>query len=156
MRILAVIILSISLVSCSTTKNQETSKHIDFKSVSKNTNSGFEKLTEQVIQNKVDFEKAWAIAWSHFSDPTPIPEVNFENETVVLVALGMRNNGGFQLNINTVHELGNVLTINYTETTPNPKCSNTQAIVFPYEFISIPKTSKKVTFNSSQQMGSCN
>lgn len=156
MQQLSLIILTILFASCSSTKNQETSKHIDFKSVSKNTNSGFEKLTEQIIQNKADFEKAWTIAWSHFSDPTPLPEINFENETVILVTLGMRNNGGFQLNINTVHELGNELTINYTETTPNPKCSNTQAIVFPYEFISIPKTSKKVTFNSSQQVGSCN
>lgn len=155
MRIL-LFISSIILISCSSTKPLESSKHIEFKSIAKNSNSGFETLTEQTINNATDFEKVWAIAWSHFSDPTPIPVVDFKTETIILVALGTRNNGGYQLKINSVHELGNELTINYTETTPNPKCSNTQAIVFPYEFISIPKTSKKVVFKSSEQVGSCN
>lgn len=155
MRIL-LFISSIILISCSSTKPLESSKHIEFNSIAKNSNSGFETLTEQTINNSADFEKAWTTAWSHFSDPTPLPEVNFETETIILVALGARNNGGYQLKINSVHELGNEFTIDYTETTPNPKCTNTQAIVFPYEFISVPKTSKKVVFKNSQQVGNCN
>lgn len=153
---LILFITSIILISCSSTQTLESSKHVEFKSITKNSNSGFESLTEQTINNATEFEKAWAIAWSHFSDSTPIPVVDFKTETILLVALGARNNGGYQLKINSVHELGNELTINYTETTPNPKCTNTQAIVFPYEFISIPKTSKKIVYKSSQQVGSCN
>lgn len=144
------------LISCSTTKELTSSKHIEFKSIAKNSNSGFEKLTQEVFNNQQDFDKAWATAWSHFSDPTPTPSIDFTKETIVLVALGMRNNGGYQLKINSVHEQGNEITVDYTEITPNSKCATTQAIVFPYEFISIPKTSTKVVFKTSEQVGDCN
>ncbi|MGE0561608.1 MAG: protease complex subunit PrcB family protein [Flavobacteriales bacterium] len=149
-------ITTIIFISCSTSQHLELNKHIEFKLIAKNSNSGFENLTERTINNTTDFKKAWDTAWSHFTDPNPAPSIDFNTETVILIALGAKNNGGYQLKINSVHEQDNELTVNYTEITSNPKCTNTQAIVFPYEFISIPKTSKKIIFKSSQQVGSCN
>lgn len=155
-KITTIIILSVIFISCSTTKNLESSKHIEFKSIAKNSNSGFEKLTQEVFNNQQAFEKVWTTAWSHFSDPTPTPSIDFTKETIILVALGIKNNGGYQLKMNSVHEQDNETTIDYTELTPNAKCSTTQAIVFPYEFISIPKTSNKIVFKPSEQVGDCN
>jgi hypothetical protein len=68
----------------------------------------------------------------------------------------MRNNGGYQLKINSVREETNEIMVDYTETTPNPKCTYSQSIVFPYEFISFAKTNKKVSFKVAKQVGSCN
>ncbi|OFY96757.1 MAG: hypothetical protein A3K10_12120 [Bacteroidetes bacterium RIFCSPLOWO2_12_FULL_31_6] len=150
-----VLILSVLFFSCSATKTQESNKTIPFKVVDKNTNGGFQELTQEVYTNQAAFEKAWKLAWSNFSDPTPAPIVDFNKEVVVLVALGMRNNGGYQLNINSVREETNQIIVDYTETTPNPKCSYSQAIIFPYEFISFAKTNKKVGFKSSITVGEC-
>lgn len=144
------------LNSCTSTGVIPINTHIDFKSISKNSNSGFEVATEKVIQDKNSFENIWNVAWSRFSDPTPSPSINFENETVILIATGMRNNGGYQIKINTVHEQAKEIIVDYIETTPNPKCSQSQAITFPYEIISIPKTSKKILFKSSKEEGKCN
>lgn len=149
------LILSVILISCTSTKKVTTNSSITFKTIDKNTNGGFQELTQEVYTNQAAFEKAWKMAWSNFSDPTPTPIVDFNNDVVVLVALGMRNNGGYQLKINAVSEETNQIIVDYTETTPNPKCTYSQSIVFPYEFISFAKTSKKVAFKSGSKVGEC-
>ena len=156
MKYLSFILVTLFWFACSATKKVETNQSITFNTVDKNTNGGFQELTQEIYTNQAAFEKAWKLAWSIFSDPTPIPIVDFNKDIVVLVALGMRNNGGSQLNINSVREETNQIIVDYTETTPNPKCSYSQAIIFPYEFISFAKTNKKVGFKASTQVGSCN
>ncbi|MBI2280054.1 MAG: protease complex subunit PrcB family protein [Bacteroidetes bacterium] len=149
------LLLSVILISCTSTKKVATNSSITFKTIDKNTNGGFQELTQEVYTNHTAFEKAWKLAWSNFSDPTPAPIVDFNNDVVVLVALGMRKNGGYQLKINSVSEEANEIMVDYTETTPNPKCTYSQSIIFPYEFISFSKTSKKVVFKSSSNVGEC-
>ena len=156
MKYLSFILILFLLYACSATKTQVTIQNIEFKSVAKNTNGRIQELTQTFYTNQAAFEKAWNMAWSNFSDPTPTPQIDFKKNTVVLVALGMRNNGGYQLKINSVREEAGQIIVDYTEITPNPKCNTTQAIVFPYEFISFAKTSKKIVFNASAQVGSCN
>lgn len=149
------LILSVILISCTSTKKVATNSSITFKTIDKNTNGGIQELTQEVYTNQTAFEKAWKLAWSNFSDPTPTPIVDFNKDVVVLVALGMKNNGGYQLKINSVSEEANEIMVDYTETTPNPKCTYSQSIVFPYEFISFTKTSKKVAFKSGSKVGEC-
>ena len=155
MKYLSFILVTLFWFACSTTKKVETNQSITFKTIDKNTNGGFQELTQEVYTNQIAFEKAWKLAWSNFSDPTPAPIVDFNKEMVVLVALGMRKNGGYQLKINSVREETDEIIMDYTETTPNPKCTYSQSIVFPYEFISFSKTSKKVVFKSSSIVGEC-
>ncbi len=95
------------------------------------------------------------MAWSNFEEPVTLPKIDFTKETVALVALGMKNNGGYQLKVDNITQDQNNLTIHFTETTPNAKCNYTMAIVFPYEFIVFTKTSKKVVFKSNSAVGEC-
>ena len=155
MKYLSFILVTLFWFACSTTKKVETNQSITFNTVDKNSNGGFQELTQEIYTNQAAFEKAWKLAWSNFSDPTPAPIVDFNKEMVVLVALGMRKNGGYQLKINSVREETDEIIMDYTETTPNPKCTYSQSIVFPYEFISFSKTSKKVVFKSSSIVGEC-
>lgn len=148
-------LLYILIFSCTATKIQESSGSISFRTVAKNTNGGLQELKQEVYTNQTAFEKVWKLAWSNFSDPTPVPSIDFNKDVVVLVALGMRNNGGYQLKINSVSEETNEIIVDYTETTPNPKCIYSQSIVFPYEFVSFTKTSKKVVFKSGSKVGEC-
>lgn len=149
------LILSVVFSSCTATKVQESSETVVFRTLDKNTNSGMQEPKQEVYTNEKDFEKAWNMAWSNFEEPVTLPKIDFTKETVALVALGMKNNGGYQLKVDNITEDQNNLTIHFTETTPNPKCSYTMAIVFPYEFIVFAKTSKKVVFKSNSKVGEC-
>jgi len=152
---IATIILSIIFISCTATKTQESSGVVSFRTLDRNNYSGMQEPKQEVYTNEKDFEKAWNIAWSNFEEPVTLPKIDFTKETVALVALGMKNNGGYQLKVDNITQDQNNLTIDYTETTPNPKCSYTMAIVFPYEFIVFAKTSKKVVFKGSSKVGEC-
>lgn len=149
------LILSVVFSSCTATKVQENSGSVAFRTLDKNTNSGMQEPKQEVFTNEKDFEKAWNIAWSNFEEPITLPKIDFTKETVALVALGMKNNGGYQLKVDNITQDQNNLTIHFTETTPNAKCSYTMAIVFPYEFIVFAKTSKKVVFKSNSTVGEC-
>lgn len=155
MKKITAIILSLIIISCTAPKTQESSGVVLFKTLDKNSNSGIQEPKQEVFTNKAAFEEAWNLAWSNFSESTLLPNIDFTKETVALVALGMKNNGGYQLNIDQITQDQKSLTIAYTETTPNPKCSYTMAIVFPYQFIVFPKTNKKVVFKSSTKVGEC-
>ena len=150
------IYLSLFLYACSVNKTQHNSSPLTFKSIAKDSYGGFEEPTLEQYTNQKDFETAWRKAWSNFSDSVSLPQIDFTKNNVVLVALGMRNNGGYQLKLNSVIENNKEVIIDYTEFTPNQKCLYTQALVFPYEFISISKTSKKIEFRLSKQIGDCN
>lgn len=155
MKKITTIIFSIIFISCTTTKTLENSNTVSFRTLDKNTNSGIQDSTQEVYTNKVAFEKAWNLAWSNYEEPVALPTIDFTKETVALVALGMKNNDGYQLKIDQITQDQNNLTIDYTETTPNPKCNYTMSIVFPYEFIVFAKTNKKVVFKGSSMVGEC-
>lgn len=155
MKKIATIILSIIFISCTATKTQESSSVVSFRTLDKNNNSGLQEPKQEIYTSKADFEKAWNLAWSNFEEPVTLPTIDFTKETVALVALGMKNNGGYQLKIDQITQDQNNLTIDYTETTPNSKCSYTMAIVFPYEFIVFAKTNKKVVFKGNSKVGEC-
>lgn len=148
-------LLIIITFSCTATKVQENSGTVVFTTLDKNTNGGIQEPKQEVYSNENDFKKAWNMAWSNFEEPVTLPKIDFTKETVALVALGMKNNGGYQLKVDNITQDQTNLTIHFTETTPNTKCSYTMAIVFPYEFIVFTKTSKKVVFKSNTTVGEC-
>lgn len=149
------IFLTSLLISCSATKPTNDSKEISFKSIEANNNSSYENLTTLVITNQSSFNDAWKKVWMRFSDVPSIPKVNFEENQIVLVALGMKNNGGYTLEIEKVIEEKDRIIVHYIENKPGEKCNTTQAIVFPSEFIQIPKSSKKVEFQSVERITKC-
>lgn len=149
------LVLSVVFSSCTATKVQESSGTVVFKTLDRNNYSGMQEPKQEVYTNEKDFEKAWNMAWSNFEELVTLPKIDFTKETVALVALGMKNNGGYQLKVDNITQDQNNLTIHFTETTPNAKCNYTMAIVFPYEFIVFAKTSKKVVFKSNSKVGEC-
>tara|TARA_R110001592_G_scaffold32788_1_gene114484 strand:- start:1133 stop:1603 length:471 start_codon:yes stop_codon:yes gene_type:complete len=150
------LILSVIIFSCSNTKNStSTTEAITFKSIQKNSNSGFEELTTEVITSQSELEKTWKQAWSRFSDAPEIPKIDFTQKQVILVALGMKNNGGFGLEIENITQTKNEISVNYIEIRPDANCINSQAIVFPFELIEIEKTAKKVVFKSTEKIIDC-
>jgi len=151
------LILSIILFSCANTKETASNnEEITFKSIEKNNASSFENPTTKTIVTKAEFEKTWNEAWSRFSDIPQIPTIDFNQNQLLLIALGAKNNGGYGLEIEKITETKNELIVNYFETKAGEKCVTTQAIVFPFELIEIKKSTKKVSFNSSEKTIDCN
>ena len=151
-----VIILSIFIFSCKNTEQTTTQQEVVFKSIQRNTQSGFHEAETAVISSQEKLDEIWKQAWSHFSDIPPVPKIDFTQNQLLLIALGGKNNGGYGLEIDKIDEGNNEMIVNYFETKAGGKCMTTQAIVFPYELVEIKKSSKKVTFKSTEKVVDCN
>lgn len=149
------ILLTAVLVSCSSTKQANTVQEISFRTIKANNNSGYNEPTTLVISNETDFMKAWETVWMRFSDVPALPEINFEESQLAFIALGMKNNGGYTLEVEKVIEEKGSITIHYIENQPGEKCISTQAIVFPAVFVQIPKNTKKMVFKRSEKIVDC-
>ncbi|MCC7331671.1 MAG: protease complex subunit PrcB family protein [Flavobacteriales bacterium] len=151
------VILSIGvLASCISIKVEKDSpKELKFRSISKNNLSGIIEPLRIVIQDEEAYNKIWSSIWSHYSETVEKPKINFDEETLILVASGMKNNSGYHVEISQVLSQKNGIVVKIKETTPNSKCNYSQVVTYPYELISIKKNSGKYTFISESVVGDC-
>lgn len=149
------ILFSIIIISCSSTQETTSTKEISYKTIKAFSDSGFETPVTKVITSKSEFTKVWKQAMAHFGEAPEMPTIDFEKNQVLLIALGVKNNGGYKLQMDKVVENKNSIVVNYFENKPETNCVTTQAIVFPYELIEIPKNSKKIEFVKTEKVVDC-
>ncbi len=149
------IFISILFFACSSSQVTVSEKQLTYKSVYVSQDSGFEAHQTKTITNQNEFEEIWTQAMSRFHDKPEIPTIDFEKNQVLLIALGVKNNGGYKFQIDRIIENKNSIVVYYFENKPGANCVTTQAIVFPFELIEIPKNSKKTEFISTEKIVEC-
>lgn len=154
MRFLLVII-SFLFFACSSTQEVVSEKQVTYKSVYASQDSGFEAPQTKVISNTTELKEVWTQAISRFHDKPEIPVIDFEKNQVLLIALGVKNNGGYKIEIEKIIENKNSIVVNYFENKPGVNCMIIQAIVFPFELIEIPKNSKNAEFIKTEKVVDC-
>lgn len=97
--------------------------------------SGFVDAAGLVITDS----QSWAVAWAHLYDrvrPQPsLPAVDFRTEQVVLVALGERGTGGYDIRVDSVVQFQRGSVTYVTATAPGDRCFTTQALTQPVDVI---------------------
>ncbi len=121
----------------------------DFDTVSKGQNGLGEKKSD-TIDNSKDFEALWNNLNSGRLPKPVLPEVDFDNEIVIAVFLGLIPTGGYGIEIAKVTEKKDKLEVLVLETVPEG-CIVTEAFTSPYHIIKTKKTSKNVVFETIQQ-----
>lgn len=94
----------------------------------------------------------WSDFWSRYHT-TPEPEFDLGTSTLVAVFLGMKPNPGYSVRIAEVTEYRDEVVIEVVEHLPAPGMRYIQVIVYPYDAVLIPKTDKKIRFETSKQTG---
>lgn len=93
----------------------------------------------------------WATVYGELNAPMSevpaVPSLNFEDSTLVLVAQGTRNTGGYSILLDSANAEGEVLRIYYTETSPDPaSCVVTSAETQPVDLAQVPRWDGPVAF----------
>lgn len=150
--------------SCSSSKNVDSigssSSDNDFKTLgfevmAEGDNSGFIEKSNQVILSLDQLDKTWEKAFTNYTRKKPIPIVDFEKQMSLLVAMGEKSSGGFFIKIDSIIEDQNSITVNIIEEHPGKDCQTASVIVYPYQIISIEKSSKEVVFKSVKNIKNC-
>ncbi len=92
----------------------------------------------------------WSDFWSKYH-ATPAPELDLRTFTLVAVFLGMKPNPGYSVKIAGATEYRNEVVVDVVEYLPSPELRYIQVVVYPYDAVLIPKTSKKIRFEVSKK-----
>ena len=75
-----------------------------------------------------------------------IPEIDFSNNTIIAVDLGVRNTGGYSIEITKVVETDSKVIVSVKESRPSHNAMVTQSFTQPYHVIKIRKITKPIVF----------
>ncbi|HEU5218786.1 MAG TPA: protease complex subunit PrcB family protein, partial [Gemmatimonadales bacterium] len=87
------------------------------------TYTGYQESTRTVINDSSSWQAAWGTLWA--SSPTQgglAPYVDFSVETVILVAMGEKPRGGYQIQITAVDSTPDKVYVSVTEASPGSGC----------------------------------
>jgi len=136
-------ILFSSFISCKSSKNKQDSS-IPFEMVFKTTNLGSETKATKVVQSQTDL-KGFEVA-NNNDMPKELLEVDFDKNTLVMVMSGMKNTGGFDVEIKKITETNDKITVFYQETNPAKDAMLIMALTYPMHAVTIKKTEKEIVF----------
>lgn len=161
MKNISLILLLAITLSCKNTKQTTQSTPVSypiaivFDEITQGDNGGFMSKKNSIINTPEEFDEVWNEAFSNFMNKPPLPKINFETKLVLLIAMGEKTNGGYSIQVASVTENENDVTVIIQETIPGPTCMTTSAMTYPFQLIEIPATSKKIIFNTIEKIYSC-
>ena len=115
------------------------------------SNSSYEENMYRIINNQHEYREFY-LATNIDSQNEP-PNVNFENHTVIFLNGGFKPSTGHSLEVTSIQEESGKLRVYLQESEPQ-SCPADTAITYPYCYVSIGKTNKKIEF-SSETVDSC-
>jgi hypothetical protein len=122
---------------------------VHFESVSHQSHSYIDQQRFVVISDA----SAWAALWEEHHrgiSPTPaLPDVDFSENIVIGVYLGIRPNGCYGVGIDRIYRSGETNIVEYTERTPSENDICTMALVSPSHLVTIPKTPHPFEFRGT-------
>jgi hypothetical protein len=112
---------------------------VNFETLIKSDQTAYEEEAFLTITS----QEEWDNLNINFTDET---EVNFENEMVLAVFMGMKNSGGYSINIVEIVEKDELIEVMVEENVPGEDDMVTMAITYPGHIVKIEKTDKPIVF----------
>src|SRR5688572_2509444 len=117
--------------------------------------SGLDQPERMVVRDEAAWREVWAAIWQGHSPEPPLPEVDFVQEMLVVVALGERPTGGFGIFADSAFTEGEELVIRVRTIAPGPRCYTTQALTQPVDVARVPRTDLAVRFRDQPEVHEC-
>jgi PrcB C-terminal len=96
----------------------------------------------------------------HQRDSTPLDlpsasEIDFSRYTMVVAALGIRPNNGYNVVIRDVYDGISSIGVGVIELVPGRGCATGQVLTYPMTIVLIPRSTKPVVFNANRASVDC-
>jgi hypothetical protein len=142
---------------CVATFETDTSqqKEIAFNIIKEGTNSGFTEFGKYFIAKQSGLSIIWDSIYVNYMQKDPIPEIDFEENEVYLIAMGEKNSGGYTIKVESVIETKKEIIVNVVKSKPGKTCMTTSVMTYPYQLFTIPKPNKSLRFNWIEKVYEC-
>jgi hypothetical protein len=119
-------------------------------------NSGFDMPARLVVIDADTWRAVWNQIYLRSAPVPPLPVVDFSKEMIVVVALGSRSTGGFNILLTGANELSaDGTTISISSVSPGPGCITTQAFVEPVDIARVARRNGEVRFVEQSRVAEC-
>ncbi|MFP4220642.1 MAG: protease complex subunit PrcB family protein [Phormidium sp.] len=115
--------------------------------------SGVNESFEKHIRNESDWERFWQQLQGNTSPGADLPEIDFEQYSLIAVGLGDRPDGSYSVEIDQIRREDNRLIVDYIETRGCGMA--TMAITQPYQIVRIEHSTAPVSFQHHQAPPDC-
>ncbi|HSH46524.1 MAG TPA: protease complex subunit PrcB family protein [Longimicrobiales bacterium] len=117
--------------------------------------TGFGNAERLVVEDPEEWASVWA-TWTGTITPTPpAPEVDFEEERVVVATMGTRPTGGYRIGVSGVERRPGETVVRLFTVAPGSGCAVTLALTAPAVAVAIPASSVAVRFATTHYVEEC-
>ena len=117
--------------------------------------SGFDRPVRAVIRDQESWRAAWTTLYIGMSPVVVPPTIDFSRSTVILVALGSRPSGGYDITISRVARDARVLYLQVTSTSPGDRCFVSAALTQPVDIVVVPHIVDETVFVERKAVHQC-
>ena len=117
--------------------------------------SGLVNAADLVIADSQSWAATWAQLTRGVGPPPVLPAVDFRTERVVLVALGQRSSGGYDIRIDSVVHFQRGSVTYVTATSPGQSCYATAALTQPVDVIRLSPKVEPIVFQQQAVVRDC-
>ena len=131
---------------------------ISFTTIATENYSGVAKKKNLIISNQKDFEKIWAECYSIQIPKPKAPQINFDDEIVLVAFAGECSSGGYKVEFTNIKKKKRTINLTIINTTPGADCNVTSALTQPFHMIKMkaPKNSiKEIKFREIEEATHC-
>jgi hypothetical protein len=108
-----------------------------------------------VIRDQAAWVNAWASLWPLGAPIAAPPNVDFDHEMIVLVALGERPTGGYSILVDSAGSSVDGVTVWVGTSSPGARCVTTQAFTQPVDIARLPRVNAPVRFSGTSLVADC-
>jgi len=113
--------------------------------------SGYTFPSKFIIETDVQWREVWDKV-HRFRLPRPeLPKIDFENEMVIAVFIGVQKSGGYDIRITEIIETEEDITVMVKEKKPSPGTVQTMALTQPYHIVLIKRRPLPIRFIFPEQ-----
>ncbi|WP_281765817.1 protease complex subunit PrcB family protein [Neptunitalea lumnitzerae] len=88
------------------------------------------------------FKKVNSTSGSHLA----APKIDYSKEMLFVICMGEKQSGGYQIDVSTIEETANTITVFVKETTPEEGAIVTTMITNPFTVVKLKTSNKRIIF----------
>ncbi|MDQ1329264.1 MAG: Protease complex subunit PrcB family protein [Candidatus Poribacteria bacterium] len=117
----------------------------EFETITKGTQSGYNKRDSLVIKDQAEWEKIWNLHTSNLDQIPRVPKVDFNTDMVIAIFRGEFRTSGYLTEITQINESNDKIEVTVTET-DEVKGMVLDVLTYPYHIIKVKKSDLPVNF----------
>lgn len=100
----------------------------------------FSEKSNEVINDTDSFVRLWEDIHANKTPIPELPEINFDEYTVVASMMGVQNSGGYSIEILEIAKNDDIVGVKIKEKEPGSDCITTGALTSPFHIVKVPKS----------------